>query len=323
MRTFSIPGQLILAPMAGVTDRAFRELCVSFGADYCVTEMISAKAVQLKNKKSFELAFLSPEEQPAGIQLFGDDPAVMAFAAEKVMAFSPHAIDINMGCPAPKIAAGGGGVSLMRTPSLCGEIVKAVVKAVQVPVTVKIRSGWSADTINAVEVAKICEQAGASAIAVHGRTRDQMYLGHADYEIIRQVRQAVSIPVIGNGDVQDAESARRLLADTGCPLLMIGRGAMGNPWIFQEIKAALQQTPYTPPTLAQRMAVMEKHIRTLCAYKGERIGMREARKHIGWYLYGIHGASAFRRRAMTLTEVSQLPPLIQDILRESEENAAL
>lgn len=319
MRTFSIPGKLILAPMAGVTDRAFRELCVSFGADYCVTEMISAKAVQLKNKKSFELAALSERERPSGIQLFGDDPDVMAFAAEKMMVFAPYAIDINMGCPAPKIAAGGGGVSLMRNPALCGKIVQAVSQAVPVPVTVKIRSGWSANEINAVDVAKACEQAGAAAVAIHGRTRDQMYSGHADYGIIRQVRQAVSIPVIGNGDVQSGEDARNLLEKSGCSYLMIGRGAMGKPWIFREISAFFHQIPYSPPSLEQRMSVMEQHIRTLCSYKGEGIGMREARKHIGWYLSGIRGASAFRRRAMTLCEFDQIHSLIEDILRENRE----
>lgn len=318
MPIFQPPGKLFLAPMAGVTDRAFREICVSFGADYCVTEMISAKAVELKNKKSFSLAFLSEEEKPAAIQIFGDDPGVMAFAAEKMMAFGPYAIDINMGCPAPKIASGGGGVSLMRTPSLCGEIVKAVSEAVPVPVTVKIRSGWGPDSVNAAEVAKICEQNGAAAVAVHGRTRDQMYAGRADYALIRRVKEAVSVPVIANGDVTDAASAERILRETGCDALMIGRGAMGNPWLFREIKAAFAGKPYTPPSVSERMEVMTRHIERLCAYKGERVGMPEARKHMAWYLSGIRGAASFRRRAMTMTSLSEIYPFAADVAAESE-----
>ncbi len=316
----TIEGKAVLAPMAGVTDKPFRELCRRFGAAYGITEMVSAKALQFKDKRSAELMALSPREHPVAIQIFGDDPAVMAQAAQKAAAFSPDAIDINMGCPAPKIAKSGGGSALMRQPALCGAIVAAVKQAVSLPVTVKLRKGWSRDTVNAVEVAKICEAAGADAICVHGRTREEMYAPPADWDIIRQVKEAVGVPVIGNGDVFSAQDAARMLEETRCDLVMVGRGALGNPWIFSQINAYTQNscTLLPPPALSARMLVMLEHIRALCDCKGEYIGMREARKHVGWYVKGLRGAAEFRRRGGYLETYAQLVALVRDIMETNK-----
>lgn len=310
-----IDGFAALAPMAGVADRAFREICVSFGAGYVVSEMVSAKGIYYGDAKTTALMELSEAERPAAIQLFGDEPSTLAFAAEKAMRFSPQAIDINMGCPAPKIAGNGCGSALMKRPALCGELVRAVKSAVPVPVTVKIRKGWDAQSVNAVEVARRCEAAGADAVAVHGRTREQMYQPAADWEIIRAVKRAVRIPVIGNGDVTDAESAAALYEQTGCDLVMVGRGALGNPWIFQQINAYLSSGVLPPPPgPAEKMRGMLSHISLLCRYKGEEHGMREARKHVGWYLKGLRGAAEFRREAGTLCTYSELESLAGRVL---------
>ena len=231
----SIAGRAVLAPMAGVTDRAFRELCVRFGAAFVISEMVSSKGLQYNDKKTGQLMLLSEEEHPAAIQLFGCEPEAMAQAARKALAYGPELIDINMGCPAPKITGGGSGSALMKTPELCGEIVAAVKAAVPVPVTVKIRKGWDGASVNAVQVAKRCERAGADAITVHGRTRADQYAPPADWSIIRAVREAVGIPVIGNGDVADAESAARMLEETGCDAVMIGRGALGTRGFFSRL----------------------------------------------------------------------------------------
>lgn len=313
----SISGYAMLAPMAGVADRAFRELCVSFGAAYVVSEMVSSKGLQFENKKTCELMCLSDQERPAGIQLFGDDPNTMAEAAKIAMDYGPNSIDINMGCPAPKVAKNGCGAALMRDPDLCGKIVEAVKRAVPVPVTVKIRKGWDSHLVNAVEVAKICESAGADAIAVHGRTREQMYMPGVDWDIIAQVKQAVKIPVIGNGDVDSAQSAALMLKQTGCDMVMVGRAALGNPWIFQQINAYLTNSCciIPPPGVYERMRVMLKHIQILCEYKGEPLGMREARKHVGWYLHGLKGAASFRRRAGLLNCYDDLIALSADVIR--------
>lgn len=312
----TINGPAVLAPMAGVADRAFRELCVSFGASYVVSEMVSAKGLEYHNQKTGELMELSGIERPAGIQLFGSDPQTMARAAASAMSCSPDIIDINMGCPAPKVANNGCGSALMKTPELCGRIVEAVKAAVPVPVTVKIRKGWDAESVNAVEVAKICADAGADAIAVHGRTREQMYQPYADWDIIAQVKKAVGVPVIGNGDVDSAQKAAQLLEQTGCDLVMVGRAALGNPWIFSQINAYLTDSCriIPPPGIHERMLVMAKHIRRICELKGEAHGMREARKHAGWYLHGLKNAAEFRRRAGTLETLAQLDELIKDII---------
>lgn len=311
-----INGYAVLAPMAGVADRAFREICVQHGASYVVSEMVSSKALQFKDKKTGLLMTLSDAERPAGIQLFGSEPAVMAEAAKKAMRYAPDIIDINMGCPAPKVSCSGSGSALMKTPQLCGEITAAVKAAVDVPVTVKIRKGWDKNSINAVEVARICEAAGADAITVHGRTREEMYAPPADWDIIRQVKQAVKIPVIGNGDIDSAQSAARILEETGCDLVMVGRGALGNPWVFSQINAYLSDSCriLPEPGLHERMLVMLRHMKLMCDYKGERCAMKEARKHVGWYMKGMKNAASFRRRAGSLESWEELEALVKDVL---------
>lgn len=310
----NIDGYAALAPMAGVADRAFRELCVDFGAAYVVGEMVSAKGITYNNDKSRELLELSKEERPAAVQLFGYEPDIMAQAAKIAMEYSPDIIDINMGCPAPKIACNGSGSALMKNPDLCGKIVEAVKKAVPVPVTVKIRKGWDKNSVNAVEVAKICESAGADAITVHGRTREQQYMPSADWDIIAQVKRAVKIPVIGNGDVTSAESAAKMIEQTNCDLVMIGRAALGNPWIFSEISRLIgHDRPSLPVSNAEKISVLLRHIIKLCEYKGEYNGMREARKHVAWYFKGMPNAAAMRKEAGELETFDDLIELCKKI----------
>lgn len=305
--TVEIKGKAVLAPMAGVADRAFRELCVDWGASYVVSEMISSKGVTMGDRKSRELSFLSEAERPAAVQIFGSDPKIMASSVERVMESRPEIIDINMGCPAPKIAGNGGGASLMKNPELAEEIVRAVVRESPVPVTVKIRSGWDFETINAVEMAKRAEAAGASAVTVHGRTRAQMYAPPVNTDIIAEVKKAVSVPVIGNGDIADCCSAALMLENTNCDLVMVGRGALGAPWVFSQINAYLEYGRVIPePPVTEKMRVMLKHIGKICEYKGEYVGMREARKHAAWYTKGLRGAAKYRRELGALTSVAQL-----------------
>lgn len=317
-----IQGRAALAPMAGVTDAPYRRLCAQFGAAYTVTEMVSAKAIQYNYEKTAQLADTSRDEGPVFLQLFGSDPFDFGLAAKKAEAFGPDGIDINMGCPVPKIAGNGAGSALLKDPAKCGAIVAAVKRNTHLPVTVKIRAGWDKDHKNAVEVAQYCEDAGAAAIAVHGRTRDQMYMGHADWDIIAQVKQAVNVPVIGNGDVVDAQSACKLLDHTGCDMVLVGRGALGNPWVFQQINAYLTDscTILPGPGIAQRILVIRRHMEALCQEKGEARGMREARKHVGWYIHGLRGAAEFRRRAGELFTLEDLDRLLGDLYAANQED---
>ena len=312
----SLKSHAVLAPMAGVSDRAYRELCVRFGAAYCVSEMVSSKALSFNSKKSEELMEISDLERPCGIQIFGDDPKCMADAAKHALENKPDIIDINMGCPAPKISSNGSGSALMKNPRLCGEIVKAVTAVTDIPVTVKIRKGWDDDSVNAVEVAKICESAGAAAITVHGRTRQQYYKPPVDYGIIRAVRESVSVPVIANGDIDSAEKAKQVMDITGCDLVMIGRATLGNPWIFSQINAYLENpnVKIHTPDLEERLGVMVEHIGKMVEYKGEHMAMLQARKLVVGYFKGMKGAAALRNEAGKIKTLDDLYELRQKAL---------
>lgn len=314
-----IKNGICLAPMAGIADRAFRELCIKYGAQYTVTEMVSSKGLTMNDKKSSQLLTLGESENPAAAQIFGDDPEIMALAAVKCLEFSPRVIDINMGCPAPKIAMNGGGASLMKNPVRAGEIIKSVSGAVDVPVTVKIRKGWDDESVNADEIARLAEDNGAAAIFIHGRTRTQMYSGKVDYDIIARVKKAVSIPVIANGDITDEQSAAIMLEKTNCDGIMIGRGALGNPWIFRKINAYLSECRVLPDvSLTEKMAVMLRHIEKIIEYKGEYTAMREARHHAAYYTKGIRGSAAYRREIGQLESFEQLQELAFKIVKENE-----
>ena len=331
---YTLSHGLFLAPLAGVSDRSFRRMSRRFGAEYTVSEMVSAKALcyeQLSKRPVTEtrvrtapLAAVRREEEPMAVQLFGAEPDFMAEAARLLESgeyrgacgeIPPAAIDINMGCPMAKIVGNGEGSALMKTPTLAAEIVRATAGAVSLPVTVKIRAGWDAHSINAVEVAKRLEDAGAAMICVHGRTRAQMYAPSADWSIIRAVKEAVSIPVVGNGDVFSGEDALRMLRETGCDGVMIARGAQGNPWIFSEVAAALDGRPYTPPTKKERLAIALEHAEDIVREKGERIGLPESRKHMAWYLHGIRGAAVARNAVMTANTLDDLRAIFAGLLQ--------
>ena len=302
--------------MAGATDKTYRKICAEFGAAFTVTEMVSSRALMYNYNKTNELTDIKSDIRPVAIQIFGDDPFIMAKAAERVWKeLNPDFIDVNMGCPVPKVAGNNCGAALMKKPDLCGSIVAAMKKAVDIPVTVKIRKGWDANSVNAVEVAQICEAAGADAITVHGRTRAQMYEPSADWSIIKDVKQAVKIPVIGNGDITGAQSAVNMINETGCDMVMVGRAAMGNPWVFQQINGYLCEETriMPPPSVPEIILVIRRHIAEMCAEKGEERAMREARKHVAWYLKGMRGAAKFRGRAGQLSTLSELDELLKDV----------
>ena len=303
-----------LAPMASVADRAYRTMAKEFGAAYCVGEMASCKGLCYSDKKTAELLSVTEKERPMAVQLFGAEPDFMAQAAKIAESYHPDIIDINSGCPMPKIVNNGAGSALMKNPRLFGETIKAAVNAVNIPVTVKIRIGWDENSINAVELAKIAEQSGAAAVAVHGRTKTQLYTGKANWDIIREVKQAVNIPVIGNGDVASVEDCVRMYDYTGCDLVMIGRGSYGRPWLFGQIKDYFEGKEVRPdPDLYEKMAIMRHHIELLVQDKGEKIGMKEARRQAAWYIKGINGAASFRNAFAQMNTLADLDNLVEQI----------
>ena len=303
----TLDNNIILAPMAGVSDLPFRLLCHEQGAGLVCMEMISAKAILYHNRNTESLLEIHPQEGPVSLQLFGSDPAIMADIAARIEDKPFQILDINMGCPVPKIVGNGEGSALMKNPLLAGQIIEAVVKAVGKPVTVKIRKGFDEEHVNAVEMAHVAQESGAAAVAVHGRTREQFYSGKADWDIIRRVKQAVSIPVIGNGDVVDGESALALLQQTGCDGIMIGRACQGNPWVFREVKNFLESGQICPrPTNREIVDTILRHARLQLQYKGEYIGIREMRKHVSWYSAGVPNSARFRAEINAMESMEEL-----------------
>ena len=313
-----LENNLILAPMAGVTDLPFRLLCRKQGAGMVCMEMVSAKAIYYNNKNTRELLNVHPEEGPASLQLFGSDSTIISEMAKRIEELPFAVLDINMGCPVPKVVNNGEGCALMKNPALVEKIVSATVKAVKKPVTVKIRKGFDDATVNAVEIAKIAEGSGAAAIAIHGRTRQQYYAGEADWDIIRQVKETVSIPVIGNGDVTDGVTAKAMMDQTGCDGVMIGRAARGNPWIFREIQHFIETGEKLPgPTGDEMMHMILEHASMELSYKGEYTAVREMRKHVAWYTAGYPNSAGFRRKINEIESFSELKTAVKQIfLRE-------
>ena len=308
----TLPNNLILAPMAGVTDLPFRLLCKEQGAGLLCMEMVSAKAILYKNRNTQELLEIDPRENPVSLQLFGSDPDIMAQIAHEIENRPYDILDINMGCPVPKIVNNGEGSALMKNPKLAGEIIEKMVKATHKPVTVKIRKGFDEGHVNAVEMAKIAEAAGAAAVAVHGRTREQFYSGKADWNIIRQVKEAVSIPVIGNGDLLTAEDVIAMYEQTGCDGFMIARGAQGNPWIFKQILHYFETgQQMEKPTFEEMTEMMLRHTRLMLEFKGEYTGIREIRKHGAWYTAGYPNSARLRVLINEVETYEQLEKLLK------------
>ncbi len=319
-----IKGKLILGPMAGVTDLPFRLLCKEKGADLVCTEMISAKGILYQNKNTESLLQIAEEERPAALQLFGSDPDILADMAKRIEDRNFDILDINMGCPVPKVVNSGEGSALMKDPELIGKIVRRVSEAIRKPVTVKIRKGFCEDSMNAVEVAKIAEENGAAAIAVHARTREQFYSGKADWEIIRKVKESVAVPVIGSGDVQTPEDARRMLELTGCDGVMIARAARGNPWLFEQIKEYLATGIQLPkPEFDEVQDMMLRHAKLAIECKGEFTGMREMRKHVAWYTTGYPGSSKLRNQVNAIESYLDLVQLLKDYREHIKNNQTI
>ncbi|HYF81892.1 MAG TPA: tRNA dihydrouridine synthase DusB [Clostridia bacterium] len=306
---------VFLAPMAGVTDMAFRILCKRQDCGLTYTEMVSAKGLHYKSDNTAVLLEIAEEERPAAVQVFGSDPEIVAEAARQAEANGAAIIDINMGCPTPKIVKNGDGSALMRRPDLVREIVRAAVKAVKVPVTVKTRKGWDADLVNAVEIAGIAAQEGAAAVAIHGRTREQYYSGNADWSIIKQVKREINIPVIGNGDIVKPQDAKRMFEETGCDAVMIGRGAQGNPWIFKRTIEYLRTGQLLPePTFEQRVETIITHMSMVTELKGEGVGVKEMRKHAAWYLKGMPGSTKVKTEIFKLTTCAEVKDILMEYL---------
>lgn len=315
----SLEQSAALAPMASVADKAYRLICKEYGAVYVVGEMVSAKALCYGDRKSRALLEVAGQE-PMAVQLFGSEPELMARAARIAAEYRPQVIDINMGCPVPKVAGNGCGSALMRAPERAAQLVRAAAEAVELPVTVKIRKGWDDSAVNAPMFARAMEAAGAAAVAVHGRTRQQMYRPPVDREIIRQVKEAVSIPVIGNGGIVDGPSALEMYQETGCDLVMVAQGSYGRPWVFRQIRRYLETGELLPePPLAERLEVMLRHVSMMVEFKGERLGMTEARKIAAWYIKGSPGAAAFRGACGRLSSWEDLKSLTAQVLRQSLE----
>lgn len=305
---------IFLAPMAGVTDMPFRILCREQGCGLVCTEMISAKGMYYKDEKSWKLADLSGQELPAAVQIFGSEPEIMADAVKKLNNSDAGIIDINMGCPTPKITKNGEGSALMLKPELAGDVIKAVAAASDRPVTVKFRKGWDDEHVNAVEFAQMAERSGVSAITVHGRTREQFYSGKADWDIIKKVKEAVSIPVIGNGDIVKPQDAVRMLETTGCDAVAIGRGAQGNPWIFRRTVQYIKTGILLPePDLDEKKAMMLRHLAMLTGHKGEYTGVREMRKHIAWYIKGCRNSSQLKDRVFRAVSYDEMAELVNGL----------
>ncbi len=313
----TLPNNLILAPMAGVTDLPFRLLCKEQGAGLLCMEMVSAKAILYKNRNTESLLEIDPRENPVSLQLFGSDPEIISKIAHQIEDKPFDILDLNMGCPVPKIVNNGEGSALMKNPKLAGEIIRETVKEIDKPVTVKIRKGFDDEHINAVEMAKIAEDAGAAAVAVHGRTREQFYSGRADWDIIRQVKEAVSIPVIGNGDLLTAEDVIAMEAQTGCDGFMIARGAQGNPWIFRQILHYFETGEHlAKPTLEEVTQMILRHARMMLEFKGEYIGIREIRKHAAWYTAGYPNSARLRVAINNVESFEALEELLMNNLDE-------
>lgn len=310
-----INGFSALAPMAGVTDIAFRVICKEYGVPYTVGEMVSAKGVSMNDTKSKELMKIDKKEHPSAIQIFGSEPEIMAQAAQYALTFNPDIIDINMGCPAPKIVKNKSGSVLMKNPELAGRITRAVVDAVDIPVTVKFRTGWDESSKNCTEFAKIIEANGASAVTIHGRTKEQMYAPPVDIDSIAAVKKSVSIPVIGNGDIFTPEDAKNMFEKTGVDLVMVGRGSLGRPWLFSQIEAYLSTGEYDPdPTPEERMTIMLKHADSICRLRGVTHGMCEIRKHALWYTKGLKGSAKLRSEFSTVKAYDELKLLAEKVI---------
>ncbi len=309
----NIPGRLMLAPMAGVTDMPFRLLCRELGCGMACTEMVSAKAILYNNRNTWELLRTGKEEHPVAVQLFGSDPEIVGSMARRIEEGPFDIIDFNMGCPVPKVVNNGEGSALMKDPELAKRLLHALVSRVKKPVTVKFRKGFDDRHVNAVEIAKIAEDCGVAAVAVHGRTREQYYSGRADWEIIRRVKEAVKIPVIGNGDIFTPQDAKRMLEETGCDGLMLARGARGNPWLFERINRYLDTGELMPAPDVQTVSEMIlRHARMQVELKGEAVGMKEMRKHIAWYTAGLRHSAAIRRESNLVETYEQLKNLLEE-----------